>query len=109
MSKRPDRGTNVMNRHERRRAQKLQKPETPMKMFVEEVSARNSETGHDELYLVINGQRVAYRGHPGTPQARTWVPLVDHISFHDDEPDDGTRVLDAGVVEWMPEPKGARQ
>jgi hypothetical protein len=58
-----------MNRHERRKAQKLQKPDKPIKMCIEEVSARNSETGRDELYLVIDGQRVAYRGWSDKAQA----------------------------------------
>lgn len=30
--------------------------------------------GHD-LFIVRNGIRIAKRGHPGTPQAKTWVSL----------------------------------
>ena len=30
----------------------------------------------DELYFVHEGMRVAKRGQPGTPQAKTWVSLV---------------------------------
>ena len=89
-----------MNRHERGKAPKI---------FVEEVSARNSETGQPELYLVIGGQRVAYRGWCDTRQAMDWIPLVEGISFRDDEPDDGTPILDGGTVDLMPEPKGAKQ
>ena len=40
---------------------------------LEPVSAANSGTGRDELYFIINGERVASRGHPGTPQAGQWV------------------------------------
>jgi hypothetical protein len=28
------------------------------------------------IYIVVDGQRVARRGRPGTPQARTWVPMI---------------------------------
>ena len=37
-----------MNRHERRKAQK-QKPKKVPQLFMEPVSAKNSETGEDEL------------------------------------------------------------
>ena len=39
----------------------------------------------DDLFIVLNGVRIAKRGHPETPQAKTWVSL---------EP--GFRVLDYG-------------
>jgi hypothetical protein len=90
----------------------VRKSERPSAAFLEPVSARNSETGQDELYLVRDGQRIGKRGHPGTPQARTWIPLVEGISFlseFDELPDDGTPVVDGGEVQLMPEPKGAKQ
>jgi hypothetical protein len=34
------------------------------------------ERDGDDLFLVFFGERVAYRGHPGTPQAKTWVPIA---------------------------------
>ncbi len=37
----------------------------------------------DDIFIIFNGVRIAKRGYPDTPQARTWVPL---------EP--GWRVLD---------------
>jgi hypothetical protein len=37
----------------------------------------------DDIFIVFDGLRIAKRGHPDTPQAKTWVPL---------EP--GWRVLD---------------
>jgi hypothetical protein len=37
----------------------------------------------DDLFIVFNGVRIAKRGYPGTPQAKTWVSI---------EP--GCRVLD---------------
>jgi len=92
-----------------KRKPKIRKPETPIRLFMEEVSARNSETRDDVLYLVLDGQRIAKRGHPGTPEAMTWVPLVEGVSFVDEHPDDGILVFDAGEVRFMPEPKGARQ
>jgi len=30
--------------------------------------------GHD-LFLIANGEKVARRGRPGTPQAGTWIDL----------------------------------
>jgi hypothetical protein len=92
-----------------KRKLKIRKPEKPIGLFMEEVSARNSETRQDELYLVLDGQRIAKRGHPGTPEAMTWVPLVEGLSFVDDHPDDGVPVFDAGEIQMMPEPRGAKQ
>jgi hypothetical protein len=90
---------------------KITKPEKPIKAFIEPVSARNSETGHDELYFVFDGQRIAKRGYPGTPQAGTWVPLVEGLTYigdfiGDELPDDGSYV---GEAQLMPEPKGVKQ
>jgi hypothetical protein len=28
-----------------------------------------------DIYVVYGGVRIAKRGHPGTPQAKTWIPL----------------------------------
>jgi hypothetical protein len=49
------------------------------------------------LYVRLDGRRIAVRGRPGTPQARTWVSL---------EP--GYRVLDAPNREIVIEYNGAR-
>jgi hypothetical protein len=32
-----------------------------------------NERNAREIYVVFDGKRIAYRGKPGTPQARTWV------------------------------------
>ena|SRR6516165_8825142 len=89
-----------------KRKSKIRKLVKAPKVFLEPVSARNSETGQDELYFVRDGQRIGKRGHPGTPQARTWIPLVEDVSYLDEFPDDGTPVFDGGEVQLMPEPKG---
>jgi hypothetical protein len=34
------------------------------------------EQENGEFYLVVDEVRVAKRGQPGTPQARTWISLV---------------------------------
>jgi hypothetical protein len=39
----------------------------------------------DGIYLLIDGVRVAHRGHPGTPNARTWVSLDPRYAFRDNE------------------------
>jgi hypothetical protein len=46
----------------------------------ESVPASRSETGLNEVYVVFNGTRIAMRGHPGTPQAGTWVSLEPGFS-----------------------------
>jgi hypothetical protein len=51
-------------------------------------------TGRD-IFIVCDGVRIARRGSPGTPQARTWVSL---------EP--GWRVLDKGKRQIVIEYKG---
>jgi hypothetical protein len=43
------------------------------------------EGGEPVIYIVFDGVRIAKRGKPDTPQAKTWVSLVD-----------GFRVLDKG-------------
>ena len=40
---------------------------------IETVPASESETGHDELYVVFHGKRIAKR--TGTAYAGTWVSL----------------------------------
>jgi len=42
---------------------------------------------HDgtDLFVVCDGNRIAKRGHPGTPQAATWIPLEPGYSVSDDE------------------------
>jgi hypothetical protein len=37
--------------------------------------AGQSDTGRDEIYIELDGKRIAKRGYPDTPQARTWVAL----------------------------------
>jgi hypothetical protein len=82
---------------------------TPPKLFMEEVSARNSETGRDELYLVADGQRIAQRGYDDALQEMTWIVTAIGRSrgFSFDVPDDGALSFCAGEVQLMPEPKGA--
>lgn len=43
--------------------------------------------GHD-MFVDYAGQRIAVRGHPGTPQAKKWIPLflgVDVVDVGDGE------------------------
>jgi hypothetical protein len=42
---------------------------------IQVIPADQSETGQDEIYVIFDGKRIAKRGHPETPQARTWVSL----------------------------------
>ena len=47
-----------------------------------------------EMYIRFDGRRIAYRGHPGTPQARTWVAIDKRYTVRDE---DNLRAL---AVEW---------
>jgi hypothetical protein len=51
----------------------------PMKKAVIEGSA-------DDIFIVYDGKRIAKRGHPGTPQAGTWVSIEPgyRVSMEDD-------------------------
>ena len=31
---------------------------------------------HDEIFVVVDGRRIASRGQPGTPEAGIWVSIV---------------------------------
>jgi hypothetical protein len=72
--------------------------------------SRKFHIGFDgkEFYIEFKGKRIAKRGHPGTPQAGM-IPLVEGVSVHDELPDDSIPVFEAGEVQLMPEPKGAKQ
>jgi hypothetical protein len=61
-----------------------------------EVSAERDAEG-DHIYVVIDGVKIAKRGRPGTPQAKTWVSL---------EP--GWRVLDGPDQTLVVEHDGQR-
>lgn len=41
-----------------------------------------SPTGLD-IVIIEGGVRIARRGYPDTPEARTWVPLVDGVRVID--------------------------
>ena len=40
-------------------------------------------TGKD-IFVVFDGRRIAKRGHPRTPQARTWISLEPGFAVYDD-------------------------
>jgi hypothetical protein len=71
-----------MNRHERRAAKKRKSSHPECKMVCEET---NSEQGVD-LFIVFDGVKIARRGYPDTPQARTWVSLEPGFQVLDGEP-----------------------
>jgi hypothetical protein len=43
-------------------------------MTMRRVEVEFAETGN-EIFVVVDGQRIAKRGRPGTPHAKTWVLL----------------------------------
>lgn len=65
----------MRNRHERRAAKKRQR-----KAPAEQCAIVFDGT---DLFFIIDGQRVAKRGHQGTPQAKQWIPLIPDFSMHD--------------------------
>lgn len=93
---------------QKRRGQKRLSPANPPKLFMEEVSASHSETGQDELYLVLDGARVAYRGHPRTTEAGRWISLDPAFQIVDEHPE-GMPIYSAGEIELFPEPKKSTQ
>ena len=34
----------------------------------------------DDLFIVLGDKQIAKRGHPGTPQAKTWISLETRIT-----------------------------
>jgi hypothetical protein len=42
------------------------------------------ETDSKDLFVVFDGVRIAKRGRPGTPQARTWISLEPGYAVYDD-------------------------
>jgi hypothetical protein len=83
-----------------------------MGMAFEPVSAANSETGREELYIVLDGERVGYRGHPGSADAGKWVSLVEGLVFLPDdapEPSSDLPIIECGEVQVFEEPKNRVQ
>ena len=40
-----------------------------------------------DLYIIVNGEKVAKRGRKGTPEAKTWISL--NPGFHDESREGG--------------------
>ncbi len=38
----------------------------------------------DDLFILLDGRKIAKRGRPGTPQAMTWVSLEPGYAVYDD-------------------------
>ena len=62
------------NRYERRAAKKRQRHQS---------DEMRIEFDGTDMFFVIDGRRVAQRGHAGTTEARQWIPLVPDFSMHD--------------------------
>jgi hypothetical protein len=43
------------------------------------------ESDGKDLFVVFNGKRIAKRGRPNSPQARTWVSIEPGFEVHDEE------------------------
>ena len=42
---------------------------------------------HDEIFVVVDGRRIASRGQPGTPEAGIWVSIVPGYTVLDNMDD----------------------
>ncbi len=53
--------------------------EDPMKITINDDLARGPKVEIEEdgldMFVIVNGVTIARRGHPGTPEAGTWVSL----------------------------------
>jgi hypothetical protein len=61
-----------------------------------ELVGEDSPTGQAEMYLELDGLRIAKRGHPDSPQARTWIALEPGYQVLDgrrDEAGNGSIVI----------------
>jgi hypothetical protein len=45
------------------------------------------ESDGKDLFVVFNGGRIAKRGRPNSPQARTWVSIEPGFEVYDDGPE----------------------
>jgi hypothetical protein len=66
-----------LSRQQRRVARKRSPNELQM------VALENAVGDGVDLFIVENGVKIARRGYPGTPEARTWVPLVEGVFVRD--------------------------
>ena len=41
------------------------------------------EVAGDDIFIVMDGNRIAKRGPPGTPQASTWISLEPGVTVRD--------------------------
>ena len=57
---------------------------------------RGSDGKGMEFYVVFDGQRVAYRGQPDTPEAGTWVSIRPGYQVEDIDNGDGIAVWVSG-------------
>jgi hypothetical protein len=64
---------------QRRTARRRGIPEHEVQMVAMET---DSPVGCD-LFIIQNGIKIARRGYPDTPEACTWVPLVEGVLVHD--------------------------
>jgi hypothetical protein len=42
-----------------------------------------AESDRKDIFICLNGRRVAKRGHPNTPHARKWIPLEPGFAVYD--------------------------
>jgi len=55
-----------------------------------------------DIYVVVDDIRIARRGHPGTPEAHTWVQLVPGYTVTS-PPDHSTFTIDIEKPEKSPD------
>ncbi len=66
--------------------------------LVRSPSTVTTTTTSTDLFVTLNGKRIAKRGHPGTPQARTWMPLEPGWTVKDTRHGKGISIEHDGLV-----------
>ena len=66
-----------LNRQQRRAARKRNSNQVQM------VALESTSANGVDIFIIENGIKIARRGYPGTPEARTWVPLVEGVLVQD--------------------------
>ena len=61
------------------------------------VAEKSGSANGCDLFIIFDGQKIAKRGYPDTPQAKTWVSLEPGFAVYDDG-SDGIVIEHNGIV-----------
>ena len=72
-----------LNRHERRKAKRRHGDQPECSFSIEEAAGDSVD-----LFVVFDGMKIARRGYPDSPQAKTWVSLEPGWAVTDTSPNE---------------------